>query len=58
MALPCLNVQTLSPCRAGYDTLVYVEGLHVSGSIQAVVTLDYETPFPHVASITFAFVRK
>ena len=44
--------------RAGYDTRVYVEGLHVSGSVQAVVTLDYEAPFPHVASITATFVRK
>ena len=44
--------------RAGYDTRVYVEGLHVTGSVQAVVTLDYEAPFPHVASITATFVRK
>ena len=44
--------------RAGYDTRVYVEGLHVSGSVQAVVNLDYAAPFPHVASITATFVRK
>ena len=43
--------------RVGYSTMVYVEGLHVSGSLQAVVAFDRDAPFPHLASITATFVR-
>ena len=45
-------------CRIGYDTLVYIEGLHLSGSMQAIIHIDYEAPFPHIACISATFVRK
>ena len=44
--------------RIGYNTLVYVEGLHVSGSIHAAVVIDKDAPFPHIASLTATFVRR
>ena len=44
--------------RIGYDTLVYIEGLHLSGSMQAIIHIDYEAPFPHIACISATFVRK
>ncbi len=44
--------------RLGYDFDVVVENLNVTGSVQAVVVIDYEAPFPHIASITATFVRK
>ncbi len=44
--------------RFGYDNLVYVEGLHLSGSMQAVIHIDYDAPFPHIACISATFVRR
>lgn len=44
--------------KFGYDTLVYIEGLHLSGSMQAIIHIDYEAPFPHIACISATFVRK
>ncbi|XP_064394544.1 uncharacterized protein LOC135341813 isoform X2 [Halichondria panicea] len=44
--------------KLGCSTLVYVEGLHVSGSIHAAVVIDKDAPFPHIASITATFVRR
>ena len=46
------------PLSIGYNTLVCIEGLNLSGSMQAVVTLDPEAPFPHIASLTVTFLRK
>lgn len=42
----------------GYNTLVYVEGLHLSGSLQAIIHIDYSAPFPHIGCISATFTRK
>ncbi len=47
-----------APRRVGCDFDVLVEGINVSGSVQAVVNIDFEAPFPHISSITATFVRK
>ncbi|XP_003385799.1 PREDICTED: uncharacterized protein LOC100638002 [Amphimedon queenslandica] len=44
--------------RIGYDTLVHIEGLHLSGNVQAILLFDYEAPFPHVGWISATFTRK
>ena len=47
-----------SSIRIGYDTLVYIEGLHLSGNVQAIILFDYEAPFPHIGWISATFTRK
>ena len=44
--------------RVGYNTLIYVEGLYVSGPVQAAVIIDRDAPFPHVSQVTATFCRK
>lgn len=44
--------------RVGYNTLIYVEGLHISGPVQAAVIIDRDIPFPHVSQVTATFCRK
>ena len=48
----------LSLFRLGYDTVAYVEGLHLSGHMQAIVHIDYDAPFPHIACISATFTRR
>ncbi len=37
---------------------VAIEKLNISGKMQFVTYLDMDAPFPHISSISFAFLEK
>ena len=47
------------PCyRMGMNLDVAIEKLNIMGKMQMVVQFDMDMPFPHVASVSIAFIEK
>lgn len=45
-------------CSVWSSHLVYVNGLYLSGTVQALIMVDSHTSFPHISKIAATFTSK